>query len=106
VTLSIGPVLHPDDAVGNKMGALYSRAVARDFLDVDAAITAGRYSREQLLQLIEDADPGFDRATFADVFGALNQISDGAFAPYGVDAPAVQELRGRLEDWQRELRRG
>jgi hypothetical protein len=106
VTLSIGPVLHPDDAVGNKMEALYSRTVARDFLDVDAAITAGRYSREQLLQLIEDADPGFDRATFADVFGALNQISDGAFAPYGVDAPAVQELRGRFEDWQRELRRG
>lgn len=31
VTLSVGPVLHPDDAVGNKMAALYGRALARDF---------------------------------------------------------------------------
>jgi hypothetical protein len=34
---SIGPVLHPDDAVANKMRALYGRAEARDFVDVDAA---------------------------------------------------------------------
>jgi hypothetical protein len=29
VTLDVGPVLHPDDAVGNKMGALYGRALPR-----------------------------------------------------------------------------
>jgi hypothetical protein len=28
VTLAIGPVLHPDDAVANKVCALYSRAQA------------------------------------------------------------------------------
>lgn len=45
VVVDIGPVLHPDDAVTNKMGALYGRALPRDFLDVDAAITSGRYTR-------------------------------------------------------------
>ena len=30
--LAIGPVLSLEDAVGNKLGALYSRAYARDFL--------------------------------------------------------------------------
>jgi hypothetical protein len=30
VALAIGPVLHPDDAVANKVCALYSRAQARD----------------------------------------------------------------------------
>lgn len=44
VHMSIGPVLHPDDAVTNKMGALYGRAQARDFIDIDAAIRSGRYS--------------------------------------------------------------
>ena len=45
VRISIGPVLHPDDAVANKMGALYERALARDFIDIDAALRSGRYDR-------------------------------------------------------------
>ena len=62
MVLDIGPVLHPDDAVANKMCALYSRALARDFLDVDAAIVSGRYSRERLVELAANADAGFNRA--------------------------------------------
>lgn len=31
ILMAIGPVLHPDDAVANKMSALYGRAFARDF---------------------------------------------------------------------------
>ena len=45
VILEIGPVLHPDDAVANKMAALYGRALARDFLDVYAILASGRYTR-------------------------------------------------------------
>jgi hypothetical protein len=106
VTLSIGPVLHPEDAVSNKMAALYGRALARDFLDIDAVLVSGRYSAERLLELAETADPGFDRAMFAQVLGALGQISDAAFAPYGVDAPAVRRLRQRFAAWQSELGHG
>jgi hypothetical protein len=106
VTLSIGPVLHPDDAVGNKMAALYGRALARDFLDIDAVLDSGRYSGDQLLRLAEAADPGFDRATFANVLGVLDQISDAAFAPYGVDASGVQSMRQRFAGWRHELRKG
>ncbi len=105
VTLNIGPVLHPDDAVGNKMAALYGRALARDFLDIDAVLASGRYTSEQLLRLAEHADSGFDRAMFADVLGALNQISDAAFAPYGIDASAIQTLRQRSASAPPALRR-
>jgi hypothetical protein len=42
--MSLGPVLHPDDAVANKMCALSGRAEARDFLDVDAVLQSGRYT--------------------------------------------------------------
>jgi len=103
VSMSVGPVLHPDDAVSNKMGALYGRALARDFLDIDAVLASGRYSSEQLLQLAENADPGFDRAMFAEVLGALNQISDAAFAPYGVGVSALQGVRERFAAWRIEL---
>ena len=51
VQLDIGPVLHADDAVANKVCALFGRALPRDFLDVDATVTSGRYTREQLLEL-------------------------------------------------------
>jgi hypothetical protein len=61
VTLEIGPVLHADDAVANKMAALNGRALARDFLDIDAILASGRYSRERLLDLAAAADEGFDR---------------------------------------------
>jgi len=104
VTLSVGPVLHPDDAVGNKMAALYGRALARDFLDIDAVLASGRYTSDELLRLIESADPGFDRATFADVLGAVDQISDAAFAPYGIDTASIGGLRQRFAEWQKKLR--
>ncbi len=103
VTLNIGPVLHPDDAVGNKMAALYGRALARDFLDIDAVLASGRYTGERLLQLAEAADAGFDRTMFADTLGALGQISDAAFTPYGVDTAAIQRLRQRFADWRKQL---
>lgn len=63
--MDIGPVLHADDVVAGKMSALFTRAEPRDFLDVDAALRTGRYTREQLLKLAERADAGFDRKILA-----------------------------------------
>ncbi|MEZ0167046.1 nucleotidyl transferase AbiEii/AbiGii toxin family protein [Kineococcus sp. LSe6-4] len=51
--LEVGPVLSRDDAVANKVGALFSRAEARDFLDVDAIRRTGVYTDEELLKLAE-----------------------------------------------------
>jgi hypothetical protein len=103
VTLDIGPVLHPHDAVGNKMAALYGRAVARDFLDIDAVLTSERYTAEQLLQLAETADSGFDRTMFASVLGALDQISDAAFAAYGISSESIEAMRQRFATWRVSL---
>jgi hypothetical protein len=106
VVLDVGPVLHPDDAMANKMCALYSRALARDFLDVDAAVAAGRYSRARLIELATNADAGFDRARFADALGALAQITDAAFAEYGTTPEEVGALRRRFSQWRVELSKG
>jgi hypothetical protein len=103
VALDIGPVLHPDDAVGNKMAALYGRAVARDFLDVDAVLNSGRYSKEALLRLATDADTGFDLEMFARVLGALDQISDEAFKAYDVSEEAIAAMRAQFAAWRAEL---
>ncbi|BCB86966.1 nucleotidyl transferase AbiEii/AbiGii toxin family protein [Phytohabitans suffuscus] len=104
VSLAIGPVLHPDDAVANKMCALFGRAEARDFLDVDAAIQSGRYTRERLLELAAAADAGFDLDIFADALGALRQITDADFDQYGPTRNELASLRERFAAWRSDLK--
>lgn len=103
VRISIGPVLHPDDAVSNKMGALYDRALARDFIDIDAVVRSGRYDRRALLQLAESSDITFDRGRFADALAQAQLLDADDFAQYGLVAQDLDGLRDRFAAWQAEL---
>lgn len=106
VRIAVGPVLHPDDAITNKMGALYERALARDFIDIDAVLRSGRYDRAALIQLIEKADITFDRARFAQALAQVQFLDDDDFAQYGVTGEQVAQLRDRFAQWQAELTTG
>jgi len=103
ILMAVGPVLHPDDAVANKMSALYGRAFARDFVDIDATLQSGRYTHEALLNLAERADRGFDRRVFADALGQANVLDPDDFAQYGVTGQALNNLRSRFAAWRRGL---
>jgi hypothetical protein len=70
---------------------------------VDAAITSGRYTREQLLELAAEVDRGFDRLLFADALGALTQITGTAFAEYRADPDMVADMRHRFAQWRQDL---
>ena len=105
IHMTVGPVLHPDDAVANKMNALYERALARDFIDIDAALQSGRYDQEGLLRLIERAEIGFDRRTFAEALEQIHHLDPDDFADYGVDDERLEDLRGRFEAWRQDLLR-
>jgi hypothetical protein len=103
VTLEIGAVLHPDDAVANKLAALYGRAADRDYVDVDAVLRSGRYSSADLLRLAREADPGFDQAMFVQALLAADRVPDQAFELHGLTPAQVAELRQRLHAWAHEL---
>lgn len=103
VLMTIGPVLHPDDAVANKMSALYGRALARDFIDVDAALRSGRYDRQALTRLAARADSGFDRHRFAEAIGQAQFLDADDLAEYGLDGQDLDDLRARFAAWQTEL---
>jgi Nucleotidyl transferase AbiEii toxin, Type IV TA system len=103
IHMTLGPVLHPDDAVANKMNALYQRAFARDFIDIDAAIQSGRYDRATLLRLAERLEVGFDRRVFAEALGQAQYLDPDDFAEYGVTGPHLNELRDRFEAWRTDL---
>jgi hypothetical protein len=103
VMMAIGPVLHVDDVVAGKMSALFTRAEPRDFLDVDAALETGRYTREQLLELAEQADAGFDRRILAALFGVLERYPDRRFAAYGANPVHIKAMRERFAQWREQL---
>ncbi|MET7420384.1 nucleotidyl transferase AbiEii/AbiGii toxin family protein [Dactylosporangium sp. NPDC005555] len=104
ILMAIGPVLHPDDAVANKMAALYGRAFARDFIDVDAALQSGHYDREAVLRLAERADSGFDRTIFADAIGQAGLLDADDFREYGTSGQELDDLRARFAAWRSDLR--
>ncbi|TWH65347.1 nucleotidyltransferase AbiEii toxin of type IV toxin-antitoxin system [Micromonospora olivasterospora] len=103
VMMDVGPVLHADDVVAGKMSALYTRAEPRDFLDIDAALMTGRYTRTRLCELAEQSDAGFDRRVLADLFGMLERYPDRRFAAYGAHPAHISEMRKRFAQWREEL---
>ena len=103
VLISIGPVLHPDDAVANKMRALYERSHACDFIDIDAVLRSGRYDRPTLLKLARRSDITFDRIVFADALAQAQLLDDDDFAQYGLVGEHVDGLRQRFAAWRAEL---
>ncbi|WP_198152901.1 hypothetical protein [Pseudofrankia sp. DC12] len=97
----LGPVLHPDDVMAGKVDALCNRAAARDFLDVDAAISGGHYTLDRLCEIAHEADPGFDRRKFAAMLGLIGRLDDhDDFAVYGVTPDYLTGLRQRVADWR------
>ncbi|WP_030509670.1 nucleotidyl transferase AbiEii/AbiGii toxin family protein [Microbispora rosea] len=103
VIMEIGPVVHLDDVAGGKVEALFTRAEVRDFIDVDALLNAGRFTRERLLDLASSRDLGFDHAVFAQMLSALELYPDDEFLAYGLSERDVHRLRSRFYDWQSEL---
>jgi Nucleotidyl transferase AbiEii toxin, Type IV TA system len=103
VRISIGPVLHPDDVVANKIRALYERVHACDFIDIDAALRSGRYDRSTVLQLAERSDITFDRSVFADALARAQLLDADDFAQYGLVGEDLDRLRHRFARWRAEL---
>ncbi len=103
VTFGVGPVLALDDAVANKVGALYGRAEVRDFLDVDAIRQSGRFNDTELLASAAEHDPGFDRTMFAQRLGTVRRVVAADVVEYGVSAGHLAAVQERLLRWSVEI---
>jgi hypothetical protein len=93
-----GPLLAVDEVAGDKLLALFGRAAARDFVDVDALIE--RFGLERLCELAAAKDPGFDRRVLADMLGRFDRLPRAEFA---MDDTAYAALVGRVRRWALEL---
>jgi hypothetical protein len=103
VRTSIGPVLHPTTRFANKMRAIYERAHACDFIDIDAVLRSGRYDRSTLLQLAGRSDITFDRSVFAEALAQAQLLDADEFAEYDLVGEDLDGLRQRFAVWRTEL---
>jgi hypothetical protein len=103
VVLALGPVLDEYDAVSNKVAALFSRAEARDYLDVDAIRRSGRFSDAELLDGAAEHDDGFDRQLFAEALRQVRRIGSRRVREYGVTPAELAGVERRLTDWADQI---
>lgn len=105
VALEVGPVLAVEDAVSNKVLALYSRGETRDFLDVDSIRGSGRYTDRELLEMAAASDPGFDESMFAERLEMADRIEPFEVAGYGVSTTELEAVKNRCKDWAQHIKR-
>lgn len=105
VVLAIGAVLSEIDAVANKVVALFGRAEARDFLDVDAIRRSGRFTDADLLNAAAEHDAGFDQRVFVDMLRSVQRIGSRRVAEYDVLGPELGQIKSRLLAWADEIER-
>jgi len=104
VPMSVGAVLSPEDAVGSKLSALYSRAEVRDFIDVDAIRNDGRFSDDQLLREAGERDVGFDQLMFASQLERVSSLAYRRFEEYGLSESQFTAMKERLIAWATIIR--
>lgn len=106
VRLSVGYVLAEEDAVGNKVAALFSRGEVRDYLDVDSIRRNGRFSDQELLDLGHEEDPGFDLPMFTQTLDKVSTFNVQRVALYGVNAEQLEGVKERLLAFSEQIKRG
>jgi hypothetical protein len=102
--LPIGPVLSAADAVGSKVGAVYSRLEPRDLMDVQAVLDSGRYDLDALLALADqrEATP-LDRPMFAQQLLAGSRLPAAGFERYGATPDLIDRIRATARAWAEHL---
>ena len=103
VRLDVCPVLDIEDAVGNKLSALYSRSYPRDYLDVDAIRSTRTITDARLIELLQERDAGFDEAFFAECLRGASDISLTQVAAYGINGPQLHALQQRFRSWADDI---
>jgi hypothetical protein len=96
-------VLHPADAVANKLCALFGRAELRDYIDVNGVLEDGRFAGDELLRMAADHDPGFDAGMFAEALRAVRRFPAAAFEPCKLTADQIDALSARLLGWAEQI---
>jgi hypothetical protein len=103
VQTELGPVLHPEDAAGQKVADLARRGRIRDY--AATADLLDHYKPAQLIGFARRLDPALGRQDFADLAGRLDRAPEAAFTYSGLRRPEqVARVRDQFAAWPRDAR--
>jgi hypothetical protein len=103
VPTDLGPVLHPEDAAGQKICDLARRGRIRDY--AATADLLDHYSPAELIGFARRLDPSLDRHDFTNLARRLDQMPEIALTAMGaLKPPDVPRLRDRFASWPRDAR--
>jgi hypothetical protein len=94
VSTELGATLTVSELAADKTLALFGRAAARDFVDVDALVQ--RFGWDELERLAVEKDSGFDRQVMVGMLRTFDAIDPGDF---DIDSDSYQQLRTRVSEW-------
>jgi hypothetical protein len=94
-----GPGGPAEDTVAGAMSALFVRHFAGDFVAVEMLLRKGRFTRDQLVAVLRERDPGYDPYHFVRALAELPKIPDEQLRPYGLDDDEIAVVRARFADW-------
>lgn len=89
----IGRVLDKRDVVANKLLALYSRGLARDYLDTRSILLESAFSPQELYALCVEHDPSFCVELFVERLNMIDTFSINDFSDYDLDSNDFDELK-------------
>jgi hypothetical protein len=100
-TTPYGQVVSELELGADKLLALFGRAEARDFVDVERL--ADRFGFERLCQLAAQKDRGFDRRVLASM---LDRVDRFQARDFGLDDRNTVRLRMAVDQWRDHLTQG
>jgi hypothetical protein len=103
VQTELGPVLHPEDAAGQKIADLARRGRIRDY--AATADLLEHYKPAELIGFARRLDPSLSRQDFADLAGRLDRAPEVAFTYSGIKRPEqVTRVKDKFAAWPRDPR--
>jgi hypothetical protein len=93
-----GPTLALEELAADKLLALFDRAQARDFIDVEALVR--RFGLDRLCALAAEKDRGFSRSGLVEALGTFDRFTA---TDLGTDEPGRQRLATAVRQWERQL---
>lgn len=96
----LGPTLATKELGAGKVLAIFDRAEARDFRDLDRLLQ--HFTLEELMDLAAEKDPGFDKVFFKDGLARFRRFTP---EDLGVSETEYERLRLTIESWRRLVAR-
>lgn len=88
VSTAIVHTFAPIELAGRKLLALYSRAAARDFIDVHVLL--GQFSADEVLAVATEIDAGLDLGVLASMLRTVRRFSDQELDGPGASADLIR----------------